>query len=249
VTLGELALSALPAFLASLVEFVEALTIVLAVGSTRGWRPALIGTAAAMLMLVVAVLVFGAALTRVPEMTFKLVVGALLVLFGMRWLRKACLRAADVIPLHDEASAYEATTRAMTEEGPNGRDRALSWGAIATTFNAVAVEGIEVVFIVIALGPTARALRAASVGAALALIFVVALGIVVHRPLRRVPENTLKLAVGVMLCALGTFWAGEGLGLPWPGDNLSVPGLILGYLAAAGVAIGLARAAGRPSVA
>jgi uncharacterized membrane protein len=241
VTIGEVALSALPAFLASLVEFVEALTIVLAVGATRGWRPALIGTGAATLLLVVAVLAFGAALTRVPETTFKLAVGTLLVLFGMRWLRKACLRAGGVVRLHDEVGAYDAATRKLTEPSAGGREHAASWGAIATAFNAVTVEGIEVVFIVIALGPTPRALGAASAGAALALIAVVLLGVVVHRPLARIPENTLKFAVGLMLCALGTLWIGDGLSLPWPGGDVAVLGLVAGYLGAAGLAVLTAR--------
>jgi uncharacterized membrane protein len=240
VTLGELALSALPAFLASLVEFVEALTIVLAVGATRGWRPALIGTGAATLLLVIAVLVFGAALTRVPETTFKLVVGTLLVLFGMRWLRKACLRAAGVLRMHDELGAYEATTRALAEASTTGRERAATWGAIATAFNAVTVEGIEVVFIVIALGPTPRALGAASIGAALALIAVVLLGLALHRPLARVPENALKFVVGILLCTLGTFWMGEGLGFTWLGGDLGVPGLAAGYLTASAAAVAAA---------
>jgi uncharacterized membrane protein len=232
----------LPSFLASLVEFVEALTIVLAVGGTRGWRDAGAGAFAGVMALAVAVAAFGPALGRVPIGTLQLTVGILLLFFGMRWLRKAILRSAGVIPLHDEAAIYAATTRRLRASAPApGRD----WSAIATTFNAVVLEGLEVVFIVIALGTTAGALAAAALGAGLAAVTVLVAGFALRVPLARVPENALKLAVGIMLSAFGTYWTGEGLRFAWPGNDFALFGLVAGFLAAAGIASLLARRAGR----
>ena len=237
--------AAVPAFLASLVEFVEALTIVLAVGVTRGWRPALLGTAAAVAFLGALVLAFGPLLGRVPIGVLQLTVGALLLLFGMRWLHKAVLRYAGVVALHDEASIYERECASLAGGGD-----AAGWDvpALSTAFNAVALEGLEVVFIVIALGATGGQLLPASIGAALAGVVVVGAGVVVHRPLARVPENTLKFAVGVMLSTFGTFWTGEGLGVAWPGDDLSLAWLVAGFTVASAVAVMLARRA-RPAAA
>jgi len=231
--------AALPAFLASLVEFVEALTIVLAVGVTRGWRPALSGTLAAVVFLAALVLAFGPLLGHVPIGVLRLGVGALLLLFGMRWLHKAILRYAGAIAMHDEAAIYDR------ERAELAGDTATGWDlpALTTAFNAVTLEGLEVVFIVIALGATGGLLVPASLGAGTAGVAVVAAGFVVHRPLARVPENALKFAVGVMLSTFGTFWTGEGLGCEWPGDDLSLLWLVLGYLAASGVAVALARRA------
>jgi uncharacterized membrane protein len=220
------------AFLGSLVEFVEALTIVLAVGTVRGWRPALVGTAAGAILLTLLVLLLGPALGRIPLTALQLVVGVLLLLFGMRWLRKAILRAAAVIPLHDEAAAFAAEAAQLRAAGP-AASLALDPVAVATTFKAVVLEGVEVVFIVIAVGATGGLLVPASIGAAAAGLIVVALGIVLHRPLARVPENTLKLAVGVLISAFGMFWVGEGLGFAWPGEDLAIPVLAAVLLAVA----------------
>ncbi len=230
--------AALPAFLASLVEFVEALTIVLAVGATRGWRSAWIGTLSGAALLALAVVLFGPLLRLVPLGALQSIVGMLLLFFGLRWLRKAILRYAGTIALHDEAKIFarkEAQLRAST------RSEATDWPAIATAFNAVVLEGLEVVFIVIAVGATAGALVPAALGAALAGVVVVGAGVGLRRPLARVPENTLKFAVGVMLSAFGTYWTGEGFGAAWPGDDLALLGLIAGYLAASGIALLLAR--------
>lgn len=227
------------AFLASLVEFVEALTIVLAVGTVRGWRPALAGAAAGAALLVVLIVAFGPLLGRVPIAWLQAAVGVLLLLFGMRWLRKAVLRAAGIVPRHDEAAAFAAEARAMREAGrPQG-----PWDAIAlvTTFKAVVLEGLEVVFIVIAVGATGGALGPAAAGAGAALLLVVLLGLALHRPLARVPENALKMAVGVLLSAFGVFWVGEGAGLAWPGEDLALLALVPAFLAAALLAIALAR--------
>ena len=227
-------------FLASLVEFVEALTIVLAVGTVRGWRPALIGTAAGVILLTVLVLAFGPALQRVPITDLQLVVGVLLLLFGMRWLRKAVLRSAGVIGLHDEEAIYAKQTNALRMDGTPEPAR-LDKVAVATTFKAVSLEGLEVVFIVIATGAAGRHLVPAILGAAAAGVLVILMGIALRRPLTRVPENTLKYAVGVLLSAFGVFWIGEGLRFYWPGEDLSLLGLAAGFLAVSLLATGLAR--------
>jgi uncharacterized membrane protein len=232
--------SMLAAFLASLVEFVEALTVVLAVGITRGWRPALIGAGSAGLVLLAIVLLLGPSLSRIPLGSLQLIVGILLLLFGMRWLSKAVLRAAGVIALHDEAAAFDAETTAL-RGGRSGTVAGLDSIALATSFKTVMLEGIEVVFIVIAIGAAGNLLIPAGIGAAAALVVVILLGVILHRPLAKVPENTLKFAVGVLLSAFGAFWSGEGLGFHWPGDDWSLFGLTAGFLAAALVAVPLAR--------
>lgn len=239
--------SVLAAFLASVVECVEALTIVLAVGAVRGWRGALGGTGLALLALLAIVVALGPALTRIPEAAVQLGVGALLLLFGMRWLRKAILRAAGVIPLHDEADAY---AREFAQQGRlggvgQGWDRI----AIATAFKITMLEGIEVVFIVIAVGAGgAGMLVPAGLGALAALLLVVALGVALHRPVAMIPENALKFIVGILLSAFGTFWVGEGMRLHWPGGDFSALLLIAGFLAAALIAVPLCRARAAPAM-
>jgi len=230
----------LPAFLASTVEFVEALTVVLAVGITRGWRPAIIGSIAAVGLLGLLVLLFGPALARFPIAWLQIAVGWLLILFGMRWLRKAILRAGGAISMHDEMSAFEQQKQQLQDSTSSTR-RGLDVVGFLASFKAVTLEGLEVVFIVIAVGATANALIPASVGAAVAGILVVATGIVLQRPLSRVPENSLKLVVGVMLSAFGTFWIGEGLRLKWVGEDLAILGLIAGYLFISVASIALSR--------
>lgn len=215
-------------FAASLVECVEALTVVLAVGSVRGWRSALAGVVAALSVLCVLVLLLGRALAHVPLQWLQLVVGTLLLLFGLRWLRKAVLRASGHIALHDEQAAFAKNAAAM-----GGKGLARGWWdavAFATAFNITMLEGTEVVFIVIAIGAGgAGMLVPAGLGALAALVAVTLLGLVLHRPLARVPENTLKLVVGVLLSAFGTFWVGEGMRMPWPGEDWSILALIGGY--------------------
>ncbi len=220
----------LAAFLASFVEFVEALTVVLAVGTVRGWRAALIGASSALGVLIALVVVLGPALTHIPLREVQLIVGVLLLLFGMRWLRKAILRSAGVIPLHDEEAAYAQQTEALQRADALGS----GWDkvAVATSFNITMLEGIEVVFIVIAFGAGGVGLLVpASLGAVAALLVVIGLGFLVHRPLATIPENVLKFTVGVLLSAFGTFWVGEGMGLNWPGQDWSILGLTLGFLA------------------
>ena len=228
------------AFVSSLVEAVEALTIVLAVASVRGWRPAATGALAGLALLVVIVLALGPLLGRIPMHVFQLSIGVLLLLFGMRWLRKAILRAAGVIALHDEAFAFATETEALRDLARRNEER-LDWLAGLASFKAVVLEGLEVVFIVIAIGAGRGLLGAASLGALAACLVVVAVGVVIHRPLQRVPENTLKFAVGVMLSAFGVFWTGEGLGVPWPGEDFAILAFAALFLIVALAAVALIR--------
>jgi Ca2+/H+ antiporter, TMEM165/GDT1 family len=230
------------AFLASLVEAVEALTIVLAVASVRGWRPAGLGALAGLVLLVVLVTVLGPLLELVPLQLLQLTIGILLLLFGMRWLRKAVLRSAGIIPLHDEAKAFATETAELREQARRDETR-LDWLAGLASFKAVLLEGLEVVFIVIAVGSGRGLLVPASVGALAACLLVAGAGLLVHRPLARVPENTLKFVVGVLLCAFGVFWIGEGSGIAWPGEDLSIVGLAALFLAAALMMVAIARRA------
>jgi Ca2+/H+ antiporter, TMEM165/GDT1 family len=219
-------------FLASLVECVEALTVVLAVGSVRGWRSPLIGCATAIAVLLAIVAALGPALSNIPLPILQLTVGTLLLLFGLRWLRKAILRAAGLIPLHDEQAAFSKNAEAMRQV----THARTPWDkiAFAAAFNITMLEGTEVVFIVIAIGAgRAGTLLPASIGAVAALLVVISLGFILHRPLSRVPENTLKFIVGVLLSAFGTFWVGEGIGLQWPAADWSILALIIAYLVVA----------------
>ena len=218
------------AFVASLVEVVEAFTIVLAVASLRGWRPATLGTLAALVILALLIVLLGPLLERVPLHLLQLVIGVLLLLFGMGWLRKAVLRAAGVIPLHDENAAFAEETELLEEEARR-KHTSLDWIAGLAAFKAVLLEGLEVVFIVIAVGAGRGLLWHASLGALAACLTVLIVGIYLHRPLSRVPENTLKFGVGVMLSAFGVFWTGEGLGVEWPGHDLALLVFVALFLA------------------
>jgi uncharacterized membrane protein len=209
------------AFFASLVEVVEAFTIILAVATLRGWRPAVLGTAGALGVLGAIVLALGPLLNRVPLHLLQLVVGILLLLFGIGWLRKAALRAAGIIPLHDEDAIFARETEQLSHETKR-RETSLDWIAGITAFKAVLLEGLEVVFIVIAVGAGRGLLWPASLGALAACAVILLIGGIVHRPLARVPENSLKFGVGVMLSAFGVFWTGEGLGVEWPGADLAL---------------------------
>jgi uncharacterized membrane protein len=231
--------SAIASFLASLVEFVEALTVVLAVGTVRGWRGALTGAGLGLLVLLVLTAALGPALTRIPLDIVQCVVGALLLLFGLRWLRKAILRAAGIIPLHDETAAYAKETASLSRLG--AAMSAFDGVAVVTSFKIVMLEGIEVVFIVIAIGAGGALLVPAAAGALAALSVVIALGVVLHRPLATVPENTLKFVVGVLLTAFGTFWVGEGIGVAWPGEDWSLLALVTACLLLALLYVRLAR--------
>lgn len=225
--------AAIAAFLASLVEAVEALTVILAVGAVRGWRDALRGALAAFATLILICLMFAPALALIPLRVVQTLIGGLLLLFGLRWLRKAILRSAGILALHDEAAAFAKTRAAMgLVERPGGFDL-IAFGA---AYQIVMLEGIEVVFIVLAISAGGLGLAlSASLGALAAVVLVILLGVFVHKPLARVPENTLKFIVAVMLCAFGTFWVGEGIGLQWPLGDKALIGMILGY---GGLALG-----------
>jgi uncharacterized membrane protein len=227
------------AFLGALVEAVEALTIVLAVATVRSWRPAGLGALAGLVLLALIVLLLGPLIGRVPLQALQLVIGILLLLFGMRWLRKAILRAAGLIALHDETTAFAAETSELRELARRNEAK-LDWLAGLASFKAVVLEGLEVVFIVIAVGAGRGQLIPASLGALAACALVAAAGLAVHRPLARVPENTLKFAVGVMLSAFGVFWTGEGLGVPWPGEDLAIVAFAALFLVTALAAVALA---------
>ncbi len=233
------------AFLASTVEFVEAFTIVLVVGVTVNWRSSLMGTLAAVGALALIVGVLGTALVvYVPLGALRLAVGLLLALFGLKWLKKAILRYAGLKAIHDEEAIYEEELAAMKARGEAPHTGLDPFG-VATSFKSVLLEGLEVAFIVITFGANANAgariagngIAIAAVGAAGALLLVVAAGALIRAPLQRVPENTLKFVVGVMLASFGTFWGGEGLGISWWHEDLFLPILVLFYLALSGALI------------
>jgi uncharacterized membrane protein len=226
-------------FIAAFVEFVEAFTIVLAMGITRGWRSTIAGVIAALATLPLITLALGYALvTLIPESLFQLVVGALLLIFGLQWLRKAILRASGLKSLHDEEATFREEQRAAQAAGAETRF-GLDWFAFVVTFKAMFLEGLEVVFIVITFGLTADAVLPAGLAAVAAFVVVTVIGVLVHRPLSRIPENTLKFAVGVLLTTFGTYWSLEGLGLfaegrvslAWPGGDWALPSLLLFWVA------------------
>ncbi len=207
-------------FLACLVEAVEALTIILAAGTAhRQWRSALTGMAAALGVLGVIVAALGPALTAIPLQALRLIVGALLLVFGLQWLRKAVLRASGHKALHDEAEIFRTQLAAAQAAGTERRGRVADWYAFTLSFKGVLLEGLEVAFIVVTFGSNARDIPLAVVAAGFAVVAVAAVGIAVRAPLARVPENSMKFVVGVMLTAFGTFWAAEGAGADWPGAD------------------------------
>ena len=213
------------AFLASAVEMVEALTIVLGVGTVRGWRSTLVGVGAALAVLAVLVAALGPALQQIPIDVLRLVVGGLLLVFGLQWLRKAILRSGGFKPLHDEDEAFRRE-RAEAEAAGGERRAGLDWYSFTVAFKGVLLEGLEVVFIVITFGSAQGHLAVAVAGAAVALVVVVIAGVLARGPLERVPENTIKFAVGLLLTSFGCFWGAEGAGVDWPGDELSLLALL-----------------------
>ncbi len=235
---------ALSVFVACAVEAVEALTIVLAVGVTRSWRSAFYGVGAAVVVLAALTAALGPALTTLPIGALRLVVGGLLLVFGLQWLRKAILRASGVKALHDERAAFER------ERAAAGRAGAVGGGfdgySFTVAFKGVLLEGLEVVFIVLTFGANQHRVGLAAASAAAAVLIVVVAGIAVHAPLARVPENAMKLGVGVMLTSFGMFWGAEGAGAHWPGGDaalLAIIPLTLGFALAIVIA-GRRRAGG-----
>jgi uncharacterized membrane protein len=226
------------AFLASFVEVVEAFTIMLAVGVTQGWRPAFIGAGIAAVVLAALVLLLGPLLSLIPVHGLQFAIGVLLILFGMRWLRKAILRSSGILALHDEAKAFTQETDALRQRA---KERRANYLGAVTAFKAVLLEGVEVVFIVIAVGTVHGLTLYASLGALGAVVLVLAIGLVVHRPLSHVPENALKFVVGLMLTSFGIFWTGEGLGAPWPGADLAILGILAIFALFSAAAVGRLR--------
>ncbi len=222
-------------FLASAVEMVEALTIVLAVGLTRGWRPALGGVIVALAALAALVVILGPALIHlVPLSTLRLVIGGLLLIFGLQWLRKAILRASGLKAKHDEDAIFDQqVTELSTSPRPTGPDAT----GFMVAFKGVFLEGLEVVVIVLTLGTTSHQLGVAALAATAAVLVVGLAGVILARQLSSVPENAMKMAVGVMLVSFGSFWAGEGVGVHWPGSDLAIPVLVAAYALASWVLI------------
>jgi uncharacterized membrane protein len=218
----EILVAATPVFLASIVEMVEAFTITLAVGVTRGWRSALLGMGSALVVLVAISLWLGPHLLEVvDEHALQLVIGTLLLLFGTRWLRKSLLRYGGVLPLHDEAKVFAAEVADLSYEVENRRR--MDWPGFFISFKGTLIEGLEVVFLILTLGAVGDAGPLPAVlGAVAAFVLVAGVVAVVHRPLTRIPENTLKFAVGVVITGFGMFWLVEGLGGEWPGDVISL---------------------------
>jgi uncharacterized membrane protein len=224
------------AFLASAVEMVEALTIVLAVGITRGWRSAASGVAAAIAALAVIIVGFGPALTQVPIDALRLIVGTLLLIFGLQWLRKAILRASGIKAMHDEDEIYKREVDDLRRHSSH-RD----WYAFTVAFKGVFLEGLEVAFLVVTFGGTQHKIGLAAAAAAAALVVVVIAGVIVHAPLTRVPENTLKFGVGIMLTSFGIFWTAEGAGADWPGGDIAILAVIAVVVAASFTIVAMAR--------
>ncbi|MFB6566775.1 hypothetical protein [Streptomyces noursei] len=240
-------------FLASVVEAVEALTIVMAMGMTRGWRSAWAGTAAAAVALAAFTAAAGYALaTWLPKTALQLTVGALLLVFGLQWLRKAVLRGAGLKPRHDEEAAFAEQTSAARGAGPATR-LGLDWFAFTVSLKGVFLEGVEIVFIVITFGTSAHDVPVAAATAAAAAVCVAVAGFFAHRPLSRVPENTLKYGVGLLLASFGTYWAVAGLGvftaggtsLAWFGRDWAIPVLIAAWFVVTRLLIRIAPALAR----
>ena len=230
----------LSAFLASAVEMVEALTIVLASGLARGWRSSLTGVAAGVVALVVIVAALGPALTTIPLNVLRLAVGFLLLVFGLQWLRKAILRASGFKALHDEAEIFareiaDARTAASVERA------GLDWYGFTLSFKGVLLEGLEVAFIVLTFGSTQGNIPLAALGAGVAVVLVAGIGIAVRTPLARVPENSMKFAVGIMLTTFGIFWVTEGAGAHWPGADAALIGILAFVAASSALLVALLR--------
>jgi uncharacterized membrane protein len=242
----------LAVFLACAVEAVEALTIVLAIGVVRGWRSAMIGVAAALGALAAVVALFGPAIRHIPLGGLRLFIGGLLLIFGLQWLRKAILRASGHQALHDEVAIYEEHVSAARVATHMGRAFVTDWYAFTLSFKGVFLEGVEVVFIVLTFGANQGHIGLASLGATVAVLLVVAVGLLIKAPLSNVPENTMKFVVGVLLTSFGMFWGVEGAGADWPGADLSLLGVIPSVLLVALIFVALLRRrspskpAGRP---
>ncbi|WP_037602008.1 COG4280 domain-containing protein [Streptacidiphilus rugosus] len=235
----------LTVLLACAVEAVEALTIVLAAGTGRDWRSAGQGTVAALLALAVTVAALGPAVGLIPLSALRLVVGALLLVFGLQWLRKAVLRASGHKSLHDESAAYARELAAAESAERGGRGRVRDWYAFTLSFKGVFLEGLEVAFIVVTFGGNERNVPVAVIGAVVAVLIVTGVGFAVRAPLARVPENTMKFVVGTMLTAFGVFWSTEGAGAHWPGSDAALVAIVPAVALLALGCVALLRAEGK----
>jgi uncharacterized membrane protein len=236
-------------FLACVVEAVEALTIVLAVGTVRDWRSAMIGVAAGLVTLAVVVAGLGPALTAIPLNSLRLVIGGLLLVFGLQWLRKAILRAAGHKALHDEDAIFATEQADARNAVARSRGVVGDWYAFTVSFKGVVLEGLEVAFIALTFGSNEHDVPLAAIAAGCAVVAVAVAGVAVRSPLARVPENTLKFVVGVMLTGFGLFWGAEGAGAQWPGSDTSLLGIIAAVaVLALGLVTVLRRTAGPPTV-
>ncbi len=239
----------LAVFLACAVEAVEATTIVLAAGTARDWRSAISGLCAALVTLAILIAALGPALSAVPLHALRLVVGGLLMVFGLQWLRKAILRASGHKAAHDEQQIYAEEVAAARAAPTERRGRVSDWYAFTLAFKGVVLEGLEVVFIALTFGANDHNLPLASIAAVAAVLVVAAAGLAVRAPLARVPENSMKFVVGVMLTAFGTFWGAEGAGARWPGSDASLPVLVAVFAAAAFILVALLRRRAQPTTA
>ncbi|WP_042402341.1 COG4280 domain-containing protein [Streptacidiphilus carbonis] len=212
----------LTVFLACTVEAVEALTVILAAGTARHWGSALQGAGAALVALAATVAVLGPAVSLIPINGLRLVVGALLLVFGLQWLRKAVLRGSGHKALHDETAAFADEVEAARAAAGGGRGAVRDWYAFTLSFKGTFLEGLEVAFIVVTFGNNQKDVPVAVLGALAAVVLVAAVGVAVRAPLAKVPENTMKFVVGTMLTAFGVFWATEGTGAHWPGSDTSL---------------------------
>jgi uncharacterized membrane protein len=237
---------ALSVLAACAVEAVEALTIVLAVGATRSWRSALTGAGAALVVLAVLTAALGPAVTALPLGVLRVVVGGLLLVFGLQWLRKAILRASGLKALHDELAAFEAEQEAARGAGGvGGVGGGLDAYSFTVAFKGVLLEGLEVVFIVLTFGANQHNVPLAAAAAGVAILGVGLAGVAAHAPLARVPENTLKFGVGVMLTSFGIFWGAEGAGSHWPGGDAALLAIVPATLVCALAMVRALRRAGR----
>jgi uncharacterized membrane protein len=214
------------AFVASSVEMVEALTIILAIGVSRGWRTALVAAGSAIVILAAIVMVFGRAILAVPLLALHVIVGSLLLIYGLQWIQKAILRSARLLARHDEEETFRQG-KAEAKAHAKGRSRLIDPYGFVIAFKGTLLEGLEVVFIVLTIGTIDHDLHMATLGAALGVVTVGILGLAVHRPLSKIPENAMKFGVGIMLTTFGVYWAGGGAGIRWPGYNWAILGILV----------------------
>jgi len=216
-------------FLAASIEVIEVLTILLGVGLTRGWRATLVGLGVGLVVLAALIVILGAALTAIPIAYLRILVGALLLIFGLQWLRKAVMQVA--------LNGFRGEEEEAGAGGGRPSGDGFDWTAFVIALKGTVLEGLEVAFIVVTFGAQTDQVWVAAIGAGVAIVIVGGVGAALHRYIARVPNGALKLAVGVLLTTFGTFWAGEGVGVSWPGEDLAILGLLVVVAASAAAAI------------